>query len=177
MTTRSFSSSRRLIAISLAVSITVGASLFAPTVNAAEHIPYQSVINMTGNCTAQGATVCSFNFAAVPHGRRLVVEQVSGLLTFAPFTLPALVVTINEQNGQILQSFSEPPSPISTLSSSTLSAFIQPTLFYIDAGNSFSVQLAAYNAGQFAPGPAAQFVSATGYLVKCEKDECPEVAH
>jgi len=147
----------------------VAASLLAQDVNAAEQVPYQAVINMTGKCTAQGATACSFNFPTVPLGHRLVVRQISGLMNFsgAPNTVS---VTINEQNGDPLQGFIAPPVTYQE------TGFIQPTLFYVDAGKSFSVQVTASPSGQFASGPAVQFVSAIGYLIDCDKERCPDFA-
>jgi hypothetical protein len=169
VTTKSFSLTRRFFAW-VAVSLAGAAPLCAQGVEATEQIPYQSVVNMSGKCTAQGATVCSFNFPTVPHGRRLVVRQISGLLNFsgAPDTVS---VTISQHNGEPLQAFIAPALVYQE------TGFIQPTLFYVDADESFSVQVVALPFGQFAAGPAVQFMSATRYLIDCYRGSCPEVAH
>jgi hypothetical protein len=168
MTINSLSVSRRIIGAALVAVVCATTPLIAQDASAAEHIPYQSVVNMTGKCTAQNPAVCSFYFGAIPRGHRLVVQEISGLVSFT--TPPDSVsVSINAANGELLQGFMAPAVNYSE------TGFIQPTLLYVDADKSFSVQITAPGPGQFVAAPTVQFVSVVGYLIDCYREECPEV--
>ena len=140
-----------------------------PSLNVTDpgRIAYQSTINNTGKCLGSS---CSFPFPVVPTLHRVVIQHVSGLVQLN--AVPTnIAVNFFETAGVGLTA--ELLAPLSTIS-----AFDQPLLFYVDSGTSVQVQVSIFsNAGAaFVGGNAFQFVTLTGYELDCAVAACSPIA-
>lgn len=99
-------------------------------------------------------------FPAVQSNHRLVVQHVSGMLTFNQAPQNAIAAT----NGEAFAVPSVAPA------TNTL-AFDQPVLVYVDGGSQLALQVFGYGV----PIAAAN-MTATGYLLDCSAAPCAAIA-
>jgi hypothetical protein len=122
-------------------------------------IPYISFVDIT----CPGA-FCTFTFPAIPAGHRLVIQHVSGALSFNAPTGGTIFPFVSSANNASIQ-FSAPTA-------GNVAAFDQPVLYYVDAGQSAKVSISA----PFNPS-ASQFLSMVGYELDCNAGPCVAIAN
>jgi hypothetical protein len=149
-------------------------------------VAYQSVvIGQQSGATCAGSSSCTFSFMAVPHGRRLVVQHVSGALTFngTPDTIEVLLSSLGIESKN-----TAPPAFSAFFAGSVDNAswFDQQVLVYFKGGSTPLVTVTSLaasgasgsGAGKQAPAftGATQPVTLTGYLVNCNLIPCAAIA-
>jgi len=166
--------SPRLAAISLTILLATAfaaaqapqapAALGLPVVSVDEpgRIPYWSVVSAQCN-----GTVCTGTFSAIPAGHRLVIQRVAGDMSTEDPTSDGTRVLISFSNKFQFGSF--PVSPF--VSGVFVGAFDQPTLFYIDAGQTPIVQV---HSGTLQMGTFNPIL--IGYELDCTKNSCAPLA-
>jgi hypothetical protein len=166
--------SPRLAVISLAVLLSsvfaaaqvsqTPATLALPTMNVDEpgRIPYQ--VGGFGHCEV---TVCKATFQAIPAGHRLVIQHVSGnVSTLDP--VPDGTRILVSMNNQV-QFMSVPVTPF--IPGVFVGGFDQPVEFYVDGGQTLTVQANIGVSGMDIFNP-----SVIGYLLDCAKASCAPIA-
>jgi hypothetical protein len=140
------------------------ASIGLPTVNIDEagRIPYWSAVAAKCN-----GTVCTGTFAPIPAGHRLVIQHVAGDMTTQDPTTDATRVLISFSNKFQFNSF--PTAPF--VSGVFVGVFDQPTLFYVDAGQTPIVQVHTGGLQMDTFGPVL-----IGYELDCTKNACAPLA-
>ncbi len=132
-------------------------------------IPYQSQLSK-GSCSEPGA--CYFRFPDVPAGHRVVVQHLSGLISFS--TAPnAVWVLLNNGSGRPVSMFFAPLAP-----STSFTAFDQTVLAYFDPdehGGIIEVQVNL--SGGTLSSDGAKLITLSGYLVDCNAAPCAPIAH
>lgn len=135
-------------------------------------IPYQSQVKKSdGSCT--GAAVCFFEFGSVPPGHRVVIQHISGVMSFSG-TNNATWVQLNNGSGFPVSTFFAPQAP-----SISFNAFDQTVQTYFDPavfGGIIEVQVNLLG-GTF---PASGFVEGiilSGYELDCNVAPCAPIAH
>lgn len=119
--------------------------------------PYQEVLSDLG---CRGTTVCSFNFAAVPAGKRLVVTHISGYIDTAAGTLPNGFLTSSFGGSSYATSpFTGVRGPISGLG--TRIVINNEVLAYFSVGETPRATMQVF--GDTASGGA--LIMLTGYFV------------
>jgi hypothetical protein len=135
-------------------------------------IPYQSQLEKSdGSCS--GASVCFFNFPSVPSGHRVVIQHISGLVSFSG-TNNATVVQLNNGSGAPLSSFFTPQVP-----SIPFSTFDQTTQGYFDPavfGGVIEVQVTLFGA-TFPQAGLVEHITLSGYELDCKVAPCAPIAH
>ena len=133
-------------------------------------IPYESSV-AGSNCPSPGNVgACFFNFAAVPAGYRLVVENLSGYFQISPGATAALMGYIENDAFRIKAGFTAPLGQID-LGGHIQCAFDNPTRFYVDPGEGvFAVASANWSNG-------STTMVLSGYLENCSITGCPAVQH
>jgi hypothetical protein len=128
-------------------------------------VPYLASINP--NCSA--GFLCDFNFPTVQAGRRVVIQQVSALLSFGsnPTGVFGSVITPGAQID-----FNSPPT-----SNGTVAQFGQPLLCYFDAGQSPTVRLYSGGGSAAAPFSGAQLLTLAGYELDCNAAPCAAISN
>ena len=129
-------------------------------------IAYQSEADLSGNCSA--STFCGFVFPAVPAGHRVVVQHITGLVTFG---VAPTVITVTTSSGATLVSNFYGPIPPGILSSQ----FDLPALFYVDASKAADVTVRLVGNGSTFGGGTEQ-VTLTGYELDCTVAACAPIA-
>lgn len=142
-------------------------------------IAYQS----TAQASCDGHIACQFSFATVSQGKRLVVQHVSGFLSFNK-TPDVVGVFLGATTNGISPTLTPGTSPFffSAPSFDNISLFDQRVLYYVDGG--IPVDLIVYLpgsanvAGNFVPPEFSnpQSVTLTGYLLDCAASQCPAIA-
>jgi hypothetical protein len=122
-------------------------------------IPYQSVL--AGEAGARH----EFAFPPVPAGHRLVIQHISGGLHFKATPLQHVAVVAVASTGVI--SFFAPFALETT-------AFDQPVLLYVDAGDRPHIVVEADNNTD--PATAGGTLTLTGYLLDCNAAPCAATA-
>jgi len=142
----------------------VPATIGLPTANIDEpgRIPYWSAVS--AKCSG---TVCTGTFNAIPAGHRLVIQRVAGDMSTEDPTSDATRVLISFSNKFQFGSF--PVSPF--VSGVFVGAFDQPTLFYIDAGQTPIVQVHSGTLQMDTFNPIL-----IGYELDCTKNSCAPLA-
>jgi hypothetical protein len=135
-------------------------------------IAYQAqASNSSGSCS--GAGTCFFEFGQVPAGHRVVVQHVSGLVSF--FTTPNSVwVQVNNGSGAPVSTFFAPMAP-----STSFSAFDQTVQAYFDPaehGGVIEVQVALMG-GTFSGAVSPNLINLSGYELDCSAAPCAPIAH
>jgi hypothetical protein len=151
---------------------TAAQPVFSSTIDDPGRIAYQSqVSNSSGSCS--GAGTCFFNFASVPAGHRIVVEHISGLISFA--TTPNSVwVQLNNGSGAPVSTFFAPLAP-----STSFSAFDQTVQAYFDPaehGGIIEVQVALIG-GTFTGAVSPNQIVLSGHILDCTAAPCMPIAH
>jgi hypothetical protein len=115
-----------------------------------------------------GTNVCFFTFPAVPAGKRVVIQHVSGFLTLSapPSVLEGTLLSPGLTNIH----FNVPPSPTGTTTS-----FDNPILYYVEGGQAPSANISA-GAVLFNPG-SIQGVQLIGYELDCNAAPCAPIAN
>ena len=133
-------------------------------------IPYESTA-VGSNCPSGGGVgACFFNFAAVPAGYRLVVENLSGYFQISPAATAALMGYVENNSFRIKAGFTAPLGQID-LGGHIQCAFDNPTRFYADPGEGvFAVASANWSNGSTS-------MVLSGYLENCSITGCPAVQH
>ncbi len=125
-------------------------------------IAYQSSVFNTGKCSGIS---CTFAFPSVPAGHRVVVQHISGDVSFT--SIPGSVFVQIITNGTIAGFF----APVST--EATFALFDQPVLFYVDS----STPAAQVQVGSNATfGASFQLVTLFGYELDCTVAACAPIA-
>jgi len=132
-------------------------------------IAYQSEIDMNGKCSGAG---CSFDSPVVPAGHRVVVQHISGSISYV--SAPT-VITVDAFAGTTshLADFYAPIPP-----GLLFSQFDQPALFYVDSGQVATVFVALWgNLSMFVTAAdIVQAVTLTGYELDCTVANCAAIA-
>ena len=132
-------------------------------------IPYQSANGTPQSCPAGGSGLC-WLFPAVTAGHRLVIQHISGSLQYSTVPNP-LVVFVLDATNHAINAFTPSVTPSTTVPS--LINFDQQVLMYVDASQTYSVEV--YAAG--APTVGYVPVIVTGYLLDCAAAPCAVIAH
>jgi hypothetical protein len=151
---------------------TAAAPVFTTTIDDPGRIAYQAqVSNSSGSCS--GAGTCFFNFASVPAGHRVVIEHISGLISFAT-TPNSIWVQLNNGSGSPVSTFFAPLAP-----STNFSAFDQTVQAYFDPaehGGIIEVQVALIG-GAFTGAVSPNLINLTGHVLDCTAAPCSPIAH
>jgi hypothetical protein len=152
-------------------------------------IPYQS--EAVVSCGSGASSSCQFSFAAVPQGQRLVVQHVSGSLSFNnPPDAVAVALSGSNVIGGGGTTINPGGAQFFASSVDNISMFDQQVLYYMDGGSLpvVSVTLVvASSGGSAGSGLGAgkvsvdftsgdQFVTLTGYLLNCTASPCASIA-
>jgi hypothetical protein len=124
-----------------------------------------------GSCSGNGT--CFFEFGSVPAGHRVVIQHVSGVISFST-TASAIWVQLNNGSASPVSTFFTPMAP-----SLTFSAFDQPVLAYFDPaqfGGIIEVQVGILN-GTFPGGGPVEVITLSGYELDCNAAPCAAIAH
>lgn len=136
-------------------------------------IAYQSQVSKSdGSCT--GASMCFFDFPSVPGGHRVVIQHISGIVSFAG-TNNAIWLQLNNGSGAPLSTFFAPVVP--TVS---FSAFDQTVQAYFDPAVSagiIEVQVSLLGGATFPSPGAAEIITLSGYELDCNVAPCAPIAH
>jgi hypothetical protein len=149
------------------VKNTSAAPALTSTIDDPGRIPYQSSVNMSGKCPPGGST-CFWEFGSPPAGHRIVIQHISGTVSFngTPISIP---VNLNNGSG-LLASFLAPFA--------NFSSFSQPVQAYFDPANIIEVQIFLIE-GTY-PNPPDSFtevITLTGYELDCTAAPCAAIAH
>lgn len=141
------------------------ATIGLPTVSIDEpgRIPYYSVVSAKCN-----GNVCTGTFNAIPAGHRLVIQRVAGDMSSQDPTTDGSRVLISLSNKFQFTSF--PVSPF--VSGVFVGAFDQPTLFYVDAGQTPIVQVHSGTLQMDTFDPIL-----IGYELDCTRNACAALAN
>jgi hypothetical protein len=133
-------------------------------------IPYQSSLAL--NCDK---TSCSFSFAAVPTGQRLVVKHVSGKLGL--LTVPD-EMTVHLGTASSFAQISFFPPLVTVNGGFSHSSFDQSVLLYFDAETTPIVTVIPHLPGEFQGlvFASSQLMTLTGYLLDCTASPCAPIA-
>ena len=131
-------------------------------------VAYQSASFVT-SCVSP--STCQFSFPQVPKGHRLVIQHVTGELSFSGSTLQSIVAHLNGDNGS---HFLTPVVP--NVNSSFNSFFDQPVLSYVEAGDAPSFEALVFGSST-ATFSGPQQANLTGYLLDCTSAPCVPIAH
>jgi hypothetical protein len=131
-------------------------------------IPFQQQIALNnGECS--GAATCFFTFRSVPAGHRLVIQHISGSVSYSgtPFSIIVSLYTPNS-GVPLSQFFATVTGP-----DTSLTVFDQPVLAYIDpplvAGAFFGVRV-DLGPGRVTSG--GQLMTMSGYMLDCTAAPC-----
>jgi len=136
------------------------------SVNATDQgrVAYQSTVAVCPSTSS----LCTFVFPTVPAGHRVVVQQVSAITEMSGTPPDGLFVGISSISRGEIASF---------LSSSPISVFVQPVLFYVDASESVTVALQdRTGTTHFLGADAASQVTLIGYELDCSVAACAPIA-
>jgi hypothetical protein len=131
-------------------------------------IPFQQQIALNnGECS--GAATCLFTFRSVPAGHRLVVQHISGLVSYSGTPFSIIISLYTPNSGVPLSAFFAPLTGPDT----SLTAFDQPVLAYIDpplvSGAFFGVRV-DLGPGRVTSG--GQVMTMSGYMLDCTAAPC-----
>lgn len=152
-------------AVSLANS--AAKPLFFVNVGEPGRSPYQFNALVPGGCSGTG-TSCRFDTAAVPFGKRLVVEHITGLVQFNGVPDSVQIEVSGESGATILQ-FSLENLAVSN-------TFERAVLFYVDGGQSYAFSALGGIHSTFAGASIPQQFGASGYLIDCNVGPCAPIA-
>ena len=150
------------------VTITPPAVTIVSNMDDPGRIPYQST-STPQSCPAGGVGLC-WPFPAVPAGHRLVIQHISGVLQYPSVPNP-LVVFVLDANYRAINAFT--PSVIPPGTTPALINFDQQVLMYVDASQTYSVEVWANGVATVGSVP----VIVTGYLLDCTSAPCAAIAH
>lgn len=133
-------------------------------------IPFQQQIALNnGECS--GNATCLFTFRSVPAGQRLVIQHISGAVSYSgtPFSITVSLFTPN--SGVPLSQFFAPL--VVTGTGTSFTAFDQPVLAYIDppsvSGQFFGIRV-DLGPGRVTSGQ--QLMTISGYMLDCTAAPC-----
>jgi hypothetical protein len=134
-------------------------------------IPYQSQVDKSGSCT--GAGLCFFEFGSAPAGHRVVIQHVSGIVSFGG-TTNAVWVQLNNGSGAPVSTFFTPQAPAVSFSAfdQTVQAYFDPAAF----GGVIEVAVSLIG-GTFPGSGSAEIITLSGYELDCNLAPCAPVAH
>lgn len=150
------------------VTITPPAVTIVSTMDDPGRIPYQSS-STPQSCPVGGSGLC-WPFPAVPAGHRLVIQHISGALQYSTVPNP-LVVFVLDGTFRAMNGFT--PSVTTSTTVPSLINFDQQVQLYVDASQTYSVEV--YAAGASTVGFVPIIV--TGYLLDCAAAPCVAIAH
>src|SRR5205085_5518198 len=138
----------------------------APTTNVDEpgRVPFQFSISSSFLCSNNGVPMCQVTLPAIPSGHRLVIQHVSGLISFLSVGSNPVLIQV-AVNSLMFSSFF-------TQVVVSSSAFDQPVLGYVDAGD--TATLVAREIGTSISMGGSFSVS--GYLLDCTVSPCNTIA-
>jgi len=132
-------------------------------------IAYQSNSDMTGQCTQQQSS-CQFVFPFVPAGHRVVVQHISGSISYN--TAPTVITVGARSFGtEDVSDFYAPIPP-----GLAFSQFDWPALFYVDSGERATVTVTLYGNSSNFGGLERQSLTLTGYELDCTVAACAPIA-
>ena len=126
---------------------------------------YQSEVNQF----CGGEFLCTVSFPVVPPGHRLVIQHVSGYLSFSTPPNAVVVYFVSPAMGGRISFYSFFAPFVGGLS-----VFDQAVLRYVDAGDAPSLNIVADGA---LFGGGGEGVILTGYLLDCTAAPCAPIAH
>jgi hypothetical protein len=134
-------------------------------------VAYQSTNE--ADCGGAGGS-CFLALSAVPPGRRLVVQHVSGRLSFTSNPGPVFVqVPATKSRSSVISFFFVPVNQFGS-AGGFFSYFDQPVLGYLDAGALPRVE--AFSGDPSFPGSTTGFFTVSGYLLDCTAAPCAPIA-
>jgi hypothetical protein len=151
----------------VSLSNSAAAPLFVVNLADRGRSPYQfSGFYPDSICPTGTGKSCRFNVPqAVPFGKRLVVEHITGDVEFAGVPNFVAISVSNEQGGSILQFQLENLSPSNS--------FERSVLFYVDGGQTYAFSALEGLQSSFAQGGGVGHTfGATGYLIDCGVAPC-----
>jgi len=150
------------------VTITPPALTSVVNIDDPGRIAYQSTVNNVGLCSG---SLCTFTFGPVPSGHRVVVQHINAYFSFSPAPTTTLLVVQPPSPAVAVQLiFAPPPNGLSV-------GVDAPALFYMDSGQSFSINVtAAGGGGTFLGSDYTQLMTLTGYEVNCSTAPCAAIA-
>jgi hypothetical protein len=134
-------------------------------------IAYQSQVDKSGSCTS--GTTCFFEFGSVPAGHRVVIQHVSGIVSFSGANA-ATWVQLNNGSGAPVSTFFTPQVPTVSFSAfdQTVQAYFDPAAF----GGLIEVEVSLLG-GTFPGGGQVEGVTLSGYELDCNVAPCALIAH
>jgi hypothetical protein len=135
-------------------------------------IAYQSqVSNSTGSCSGTGT--CFLEFPSVPAGHRVVIQHISGIVSFST-TANAVWVQLNNGSGAPVSTFFTPLTPFTSFSAfdQSVQAYFDPAQF----GGVIEVQLSIIG-GTFPGAGSPETITLSGYELDCSATPCAPIAH
>lgn len=134
-------------------------------------IAYQSQVDKSGSCIS--GNTCFFEFGSVPAGHRVVIQHISGLVSFTG-TTNAIWVLLNNGSGAPVSSFFAPQVPTVSFSAfdQTVQAYFDPAAF----GGLIEVQVTLLG-GSFPGGGQVEGITLSGYELDCNVAPCAPIAH
>jgi hypothetical protein len=166
--------------VTLSGTPTVKATLTNALVNSLDlervnRIPYESTQQPQPGCPAtNGPAQCVFNFTPPPAGWRLVVENVSGIVTLAPGTTVPPVGFLTDQDGINFTNWGFTGKVGQANGSGPLASFNEPIHAVIDSGDVQS-PIVGVVANWFSG--VGQYMTLSGYLENCALSNCPPKVH
>lgn len=125
---------------------------------------FQAGIGSSGCSSSQ----CTFAFGQVPPNHRLVIENISG----ETFSVSPGVIAVRALNSSFIRlaSFSEIPPSVGRFQ-----AFNMPTHFYLDAGDSLTINVSTSGSIDIS-NSGSQTITVSGYLLDCSARPCNAIA-
>jgi hypothetical protein len=132
-------------------------------------VAYQSTA--FADCAGAGGS-CFLALSAVPSGRRLVIQHVSGRLTFTSSPGNVGVEVLATKSGSSVISFFF--VPVNPFAGGFFSFFDQPVLGYLDAGA--VPRIDAFSGNPSFAGSTTGIFTVSGYLLDCTAAPCAPIA-
>ena len=138
----------------------------APALNSTidDHGRIPFVSGFSNSCAG---TLCSYTYAAVPVGHRVVIEHISGALIYNTAPTQVIGFVRDSQNTTAQMQFNVTPL------NGTVAYFDQPVLYYVDGGHNPLIQFTSNT--NFNPA-AGQNLTLVGYELDCNAAPCAAIA-
>jgi hypothetical protein len=135
-------------------------------------IPYQSQVDKSASCIS--GTTCFFEFGSVPAGHRVVIQHVSGTVSFIG-NPSAIWLLLNNGSGAPVSNFFAPQAPVVSFTAfdQTVQAYFDPAAF----GGLIEVQVNLVGNSALPGGGSAQLITLSGYELDCNVAPCGPIAH
>jgi hypothetical protein len=128
-------------------------------------IAYQSQVDNSAICSGLS---CAFTFPNVPAGHRVVVQHITGIISYN--NIPAVIRVTGLYGTTLVAAFYAPIQ-----SADLFSQFDQPALFYIDSSQQAFFAITLDGGPMFSQG-LPQTLTLTGYELDCTVAACAPIA-